>query len=232
MRAGNAVIGRSVPPVTSSLRLHGRYPSVNDFHPEIRPEDTGARLRAIRELGGLSSRDVARAAGLSSRELAAVERGRRRLSPDEVRALSAALNVRPEVLVADGLGALGREPAEPEFEAGRVDLPTAPAAASPFDLPEPERRRDFNTRKQVEDSWSDVRAGMEGVIRQCMRVSTVGSGDDVFVLLDSLESEIRRLRTDHAFQREVTRHQRTIAAARSRGAAATRESTLDNTRAR
>jgi transcriptional regulator with XRE-family HTH domain len=213
---------------------------VNDFPSEIRPEDTGARLRAIRELSGLSPREVADAAGLSTRELAAVERGRRRLSPDELRALSSALHFRPEVLVAESVDAAHRTARDHD----RVDAafghefpgrdPAAPAAdipgAGPFDLPEPERRRDFTTRKGVEDSWSDLRAEMEGVIRQCMRVSTVGSGDDVLALLDSLEADIHRLKSDRSFQRELTRHERTIAAARGRGSGRTREASTNGSR--
>ncbi|MFI5053747.1 MAG: helix-turn-helix domain-containing protein, partial [Acidimicrobiia bacterium] len=66
---------------------------MEDLQPELRPEDTGARLRAVRELAGLSPREVARAAGLSRHEIEAVERGRRRVSQDELDALADALNV-------------------------------------------------------------------------------------------------------------------------------------------
>jgi transcriptional regulator with XRE-family HTH domain len=200
---------------------------VTDSRAAVRPEDTGARLRAIRELSGLSPREVAKAAGLSAREVAAVERGRRRLSTAELRAVAGALHIKAEVLVAEGLDAGTRTAGDHDRvdAAFGHDFPgrdgvTTSAATSParaFDLPEPERRRDLTTRKQVEDSWSDVRATMDDVIRQCMRVSTVGSGDDVVALLETLEVDIRRLRSDHAFQREVARHERTIATARGRG---------------
>jgi transcriptional regulator with XRE-family HTH domain len=212
---------------------------VDEFQPELRPEDTGARLRAVRELTGLSSRDVARAAGLTKREVAAVERGRRRLTVDELRAVSGALNVDPEMLAADGLGAADRATTESE----RIDavaghdpdqwgeLPESPAdlpPAIPLELPNSERRTDFMTRKRVEDSWADLRAEMEGVIRQCMRLSTIGSGDDPLEMLDSLEAEIRQLKTNRNFHREVGRHERTIAQARG----GSRVSKLSGSRAR
>jgi transcriptional regulator with XRE-family HTH domain len=166
---------------------------------EIRPEDIGARVRAVRELAGLSPRDVGQAAGLSGREVAAVERGSRPVSVDELRAIAAALHVSAKVLVAAAPApAQGQQP-----------------ALTPAD-PGADRRRDFNTRKWVEDSWSDLRAEMEDVIRQCMRVSTVGSGDDVPALLDGLERELRRLRINADFQRELIRHERTVAQARGK----------------
>jgi transcriptional regulator with XRE-family HTH domain len=168
---------------------------------EIRPEDIGARVRAVRELAGLSPRDVGQNAGLSGRELAAIERGSRPVSVEELRAIAAALHVSAKVLVA---GAPAPVPGVPPV--------AAPAAAGR------ERRRDFNTRKWVEDSWSDLRAEMEDVIRQCMRVSTVGSGDDVPALLDALEAELRRLRVSPDFQRELIRHERTVAQARGKHA--------------
>ncbi len=203
----------------------------------MRPEDVGARLRAVRELSGLSSRDVARAAGLTKREIALVERGRRRLSTDELRALAGALNVDAEVLTAEGLGAADRETTDAEridavigHDPDRWDaMPASPAElpkALPVDLPDPERRQDFSTRKRVEDSWTDLRAEMEGVIHQCVRVSTIGSGDDALALLDSLESEIHQLKIKRTFQRAVARHERTIAEARSQ------DSTLNRSRAR
>ena len=170
----------------------------------LRPEDTGARLRAVRELAGLSPRDVARAAGLTPHEIAAAERGRRRLSTDELGALATALNVAPDMLISAGTG--------PTATATDPDLDATPSP----DASRRERRRDFNTRKQVEDSWADLRVQMESVIRQCLRVSTVGSGDDVPELLDSLEVAIRQLKISRSFQRELARHERMLAAARAR----------------
>ena len=66
----------------------------------------------------------------------------------------------------------------------------------------------------MEDSWTDVRAQMDGVIRQCMKVSTIGSGDDIREKLDTLEIEIRRLKTNHTFLRAVAGHERLITQAR------------------
>ena len=122
---------------------------MEEFEVSIRPEDTGARLRAVRELAGLTTRDVARAAGLSRREIGLVERGKRILDPDELRALAGALGVEPEVLVSQGLGELG--PAT--TEADRIDavaghdpdhwhaLPVSPADLPPALPVRPSRPR-------------------------------------------------------------------------------------------
>jgi transcriptional regulator with XRE-family HTH domain len=200
---------------------------VEDFGDQARPEDTGARLRAVRELAGLSSRDVARAAGISKRELAAVERGRHRLTQDELRSLAGALGVHPDVLVSGRFGELDRTATEGERVHAVVghdpaewhSMPDSPAdlpAALPVNLPNPERRRDLSTRKEIEDSWNDVRSQMDPVIRQCMRVTTIGSGDDVREMIDTLEIEIRRLKVSQSFIRGVARHEQTIASARGR----------------
>jgi transcriptional regulator with XRE-family HTH domain len=193
---------------------------VDEFEEQLRPEDIGARLRAVRELAGLSSRDIARAAGISKRELAAAERGKQRLTQEQLRALAGALGVEPEVLVSAGVQ-LDRQASESD----RIDafvghdpdgwdaLPASPSQlppSLPVNMPNPERRRDLNTRKRVEDSWTDVRGQMDGVIRQAMRISTIGSGDDVREVLDTLDLEIRRLKTNHNFLRGVARHERLI----------------------
>ncbi len=207
---------------------------MEDFGEQARPEDTGARLRAVRELAGISSRDVARAAGISKRELAAVERGRHRLTQDELRSLAGALGVDPEVLVSAGLGELDHTTTEGE----RIDavighdpdqwhtLPQSPAdlpPALPVNLPDPERRHQLATRHRVDDSWNEVRGQMDGVIRQCMLVSTMGSGDDVREMLDALEIEIRRLKASHSFIRGVARHEQIRAQARGGSAKAPSE---------
>jgi transcriptional regulator with XRE-family HTH domain len=199
---------------------------VEEFAEVLRPEDTGARLKAVRELAGLSSRDIARAAGISKRDLAAAERGKQRLTQEQLRALAGALGIDPEVLVSAGVGQLDDQASE----ADRIDafvghdpdewdaLPASPSqlpAALPVNMPNPERRRDLNTRKRVEDSWADVRGQMEGVIRQAMRISTIGSGDDIRELLDSLDLEIRRLKTNNNFLRGIARHERIVESTRS-----------------
>jgi transcriptional regulator with XRE-family HTH domain len=189
---------------------------VDDFQVDLRPEDTGARLRAVRELAGLSRGDVARAAGLTPHEIAAAERGRRRLSTDELGALATALNVAPNMLISAGAGPMRLDATETGFAATTTATEPDPGAEPPPGTSRRERRHDFSTRKQVEDSWADLRVQMESVIRQCMRVSTVGSGDDVSELLDSLEVAIRQLKLSRSFQRELARHERTLAAARAR----------------
>ena len=216
---------------------------VEEYGDLARPEDTGARLRAVRELAGLSSRDIARAAGISKRELAAVERGKHRLTQDELRSLAGALGVDPEVLVSAGLGELDQQTSDGErtdevighdpdqwheVPETAADLP----AALPVNLPIVERRRDLSTRKRVEDSWNDVRSHMDGVIRQCMRVSTIGSGDDVRELIDDLEIEIRRLKVSHAFIRGVARHEQIIAQARSRSSTTSSAAAVNAARVR
>ncbi len=213
---------------------------MEEFGEQARPEDTGARLRAVRELAGLSSRDIARAAGISKRELAAVERGRRRLTQDELRSLAGALGVDPEVLVSAGLGELDHTTTEGE----RIDavighdpdqwhaMPQSPAdlpPALPVDLPDPERRHNLATRQRVDDSWNDLRGQMEGVIRQCVLVSTMGSGDDVRAMLDALEVEVRRLKASHSFIRGIARHEQIRAQAR--GGSARSTAAVDSPRA-
>ncbi len=86
----------------------------------------------------------------------------------------------------------------------------------PVNLPSTERRRDLATRNRVEDSWNDVRSQMDDVIRRCVRVSSIGSGDDVRELIDDLEIEIRRLKVSQGFVRGVANHERIVAQARSR----------------
>jgi hypothetical protein len=112
-------------------------------------------------------------------------------------------------------------------------LPASPSqlpAALPVNMPNPERRRDLNTRKRVEDSWADVRGQMEGVIRQAMRISTIGSGDDIRELLDSLDLEIRRLKTNNNFLRGIARHERIVENTRS--GSSKRSSAASSTRGR
>ena len=102
---------------------------------QLRPEDTGARLRAVRELAGLSSRDIARAAGIGKRELAAAERGKQRLTQDQLRALAGALGIEPDVLVSAGVGHLDQQASEADrIDAfvghdpdGRDELPASPS---------------------------------------------------------------------------------------------------------
>jgi transcriptional regulator with XRE-family HTH domain len=114
--------------------------------------DLGARVRAVRELAGLQPREVAKAAGMGRRELQAVERGSKRLTGDELRALAGALGVDPDVLVGVGFEGdlvradtvddridqvIGHDPDRWDDLPGSVaDLPPA----LPVNLPNPERR--------------------------------------------------------------------------------------------
>ncbi len=202
-----------------------------------RPEDTGARLRAVRELAGVSPREVARAAGISTRELAAVERGRRALSADELRSLAEAFAIDEQVLVTEGFvdtapstadadrlrAVMGHETDHRhDLPASPGDLPSTPAV----DAPGAERRRDQATRKRVEDSWRDLRNEMEDLIRCSMQVATIGSGNDIREVIDALEIEIRRLKMSPKFLSAVARHERLITDVRAgsakRAAPATR----------
>ena len=128
-----------------------------DSHPELKAEDLGARIRAVRELTGAEQRDVAKAAGMSRRDLQAAERGVKRLSSRELDALAGALGVDPDVLTGVGFdGELtragsvvdGHDPL-PGGDGRQTDVPTT--------LPTPERRKDASTRQYIERSWREVR---------------------------------------------------------------------------
>ena len=192
-----------------------------DSHHELKAEDLGARLRAVRELSGADQRDVAKAAGLSRRELQAAERGAKRLSADELHALAGALGVDADVLV--GVGFEGEVTRAGTFEdrIDRVvghdpdhwndlesvdDLP----AALPVDLPNPERRKDFNTRNRIEQSWRDVRGEMGDTLTSCARLISAGSGDDVRRLIERLERDLQELKARRAFQRKLADHERDL----------------------
>jgi transcriptional regulator with XRE-family HTH domain len=197
---------------------------------ELRAEDLGARLRAVRELAGAHQRDVAKAAGLSRRELQAAERGVKRLSSAELRALAGALGVDPDVLVGVGFegelvraGSLGDRIDEfvghdpdrwDDLPASVADLPPA----LPVDLPNPERRKDFTTRNRIERSWREVRNEMSDVLTSCARLVSAGSGDDVRRLIERLENDIERMKAKRTFQRNLADHERALDRARSRAA--------------
>jgi len=195
---------------------------------ELRPEDTGARLRAVRELAGLDQRIAAREAGLSRRELDAAERGRRRLTNAELEKLAAALRVAPDVLaVRENDRAFGRPvglgaeqppgPAHETVTAPEDDLFAAlDALGTTANLPHGERRRDFRTRERIEASFQTVRNEMEEVLIACSALISANSGDDVQDLLLRLGAEIDRLRHKRSFLRNASRHQRELARVRGR----------------
>ena len=202
---------------------------------ELRAEDLGARLRAVRELSGAHQRDVAKAAGLSRRELQAAERGVKRLSADELRALAGALGVDPDVLVGVGFEGelvragsvedridnfVGHDPDHwDDLPESADDLP----ASLPMDLPNPERRKDFTTRNRIERSWREVRNEMGDTLTSCARLISAGSGDDVRRLIERLETDLKQLKARRAFQRNLADHERALQRARGRSPSATAE---------
>src|SRR4051794_16085874 len=153
---------------------------VRESNQELRSEDLGARLRAVRELAGADQRAVAKSAGLSRRELQAAERGAKRLTPDELHALAGALGVDPDVLAGVGFeGELVPASVDERIDhtiglapEGGADLPAPPIALPPdlpMNLPNPERRRDFATRNRIEAGWRDVRGEMGDALTSCAR---------------------------------------------------------------
>ena len=185
----------------------------------MRAEDLGARIRAVRELAGADPRDVAKQAGMSRRELQAAERGAKRLSTDELRAIAGALGIDPEVLVGASFeGAPARTAvAEP---GRRHDLRPADAdwpPALPVNAPNPERRKDLVTRERIERSWRDVRNEMSDALTSCARLVSAGSGDDIRRLLERLERDLTQLKSKHAFLRSLADHERAVERARATG---------------
>jgi transcriptional regulator with XRE-family HTH domain len=198
-------------------------------HPEPKAEDLGARVRAVRELAGLQARDVAKAAGMGRRELQAVERGSKKLTADELRALAGALGVDPDVLVGVGFEGdlvragtvddqidqvIGHDPDGWHDLPGSVsDLPPA----LPVNLPNPERRRDYATRNRIEQSWREVRSEMGDTLTSCARLISAGSGDDVRRLVDRLERDLQQLKSRRTFQRNLADHERSLERVRGTG---------------
>ncbi len=189
----------------------------------------GARLRAVRELSGASTRDVAKSAGLSRRELEAAERGAKRLSPDQLHTLAGALSVDPDVLVGNGFEGelvragsaddridryIGHDPDDWD------DLPTSVddlPPALPVNLPNPERRRDHATRQRIEESWRGVRSEMGDMLTSCARLISAGSGDDVRRLVERLEKDLQQLKSHRTYQRKLADHERALAKVRGTG---------------
>jgi transcriptional regulator with XRE-family HTH domain len=192
---------------------------------ELRNEDLGARVRAVRELSGLHQRDVAQAAGMSRRDLQAAERGAKRLSVPELRAIAGALEVDPDVLVGVGYeGDLLRAPVEartnefidhdPERGGARRETVDDPPPTTPMHAPNPERRKDFATRSQIEQSWRDVRSEMGETLTSCARLISAGSGDDLRRLVQRLERDLQALTASPGFQTLLAAHERALHRAR------------------
>jgi transcriptional regulator with XRE-family HTH domain len=198
-----------------------------ESHEESSSTVTGMRVRAVRELSGMSRHDVARSTGMTRREIAAVERGSRTLDADEARALAGALTVEPDAFVdADATDTntdtatriddvIGHDPyAWHDLPATAADLPKP----LPFDLPESERRTNLRTRERIDNSWSMVRRDMDDVLDACSKVSNAGSGDDMHALLKGLEASVDRLSRRSSFQRHASRHNAELAKARGASA--------------
>jgi transcriptional regulator with XRE-family HTH domain len=140
--------------------------------PELTAEDIGVRLRAVRELGGFSVGQVAKASGVARREISAAEHGRRVLDAASLRAVAAALGVSPGVLVS-----------------------VAPTAVDdPPVLPASERRIDGATGSDLEQSWFAVRSELAEVIEAATRLAMCGSADDPTVLMRNVELEIDKVK--------------------------------------
>ena len=194
-----------------------------DPRQELRAEDLGARLRAVRELAGAHQRDVAKAAGLSRRELQAAERGVKRLSGDELRALAGALGVDPDVLVGVGFeGDLVRAGSVED----RIDQfvghdpehwDDLPATADDLDRRNTERRKDFPTRDRIDESWRALRDQMGDTLTSCARLLSAGSGDDVRRALECLDRDLQHLKSKRTFQRNLADHERALEHARDTG---------------
>jgi transcriptional regulator with XRE-family HTH domain len=202
---------------------------VRETNQELKAEDLGARVRAVRELAGAHQREVAKAAGMSRRELQAAERGAKRLSTAELRAVAGALGVDPDVFVGVGYDGdlvragsiddridevVGHDPDHwDDLPASVDDLPPA----LPVNLPNPERRKDFVTRERIERSWRDVRNEMGDALTSCARLVSAGSGDDVRRLIERLERDLTALKATRTFQRNLADHERALERARATG---------------
>ena len=169
-----------------------------EAHEESSSTVTGMRVRAVRELSGMSRHDDARSTGLTRREIAAVERGSRTLDADEARALArtqrGARRVRRcghtqhddrdrhATLIDD---VIGHDPDSwHDLPATAADLPKP----LPFDLPESERRTDLDTPRTDRQLLVDG-ATRHGRRARCVREGVErGSGDDMHALLKELET--------------------------------------------
>jgi transcriptional regulator with XRE-family HTH domain len=171
---------------------------------ELKTEDMGTRVRAVRELAGLPQREVARAAGMSRRDLQAAERGAKRLSSAELRAVAGALGVDPEVFVGVGN----------DFDLVRAPVPERSDGTAGHD---PERRRDFATRERIEGSWRHVRGEMGDVLTSCARLISAGSGDDVRRLVERLERDLHDLKSKRGFHLTLADHERALQRVRGTG---------------
>jgi transcriptional regulator with XRE-family HTH domain len=182
-------------------------------------EDIGVRLRAVRELTGLSVGEVSKASGVPRRDINAAEHGRRVLDAAAMRAVAGALGVQPGVLVSSA-----PQPTPDQPDSSYV-LPMNPAARLgaerpgpiAFDLPAAERRIDEDTRADLEQSWVAVRSEMHDVLDAATRLAMCGNTDDATVLMRNVVTEIDKLQRKRSFQQAVARHQSELLEARTTG---------------
>jgi len=178
---------------------------------ELTAEDIGVRLRAVRELTGLTVGQVSKASGVARRDINAAEHGRRVLDSADLRAVAGALGVAPNVLVSIPQAAREEHLDDTAFRAPAEPL-RAPIA---FDLPSSERRIDANTREKLEQSWVAVRGEMHGVIEAATRLAMCSSGDDPTALMRAVSAEIDKVGRSRDFQKQVARHQGELLQARA-----------------
>jgi transcriptional regulator with XRE-family HTH domain len=175
-------------------------------------EDIGVRLRAVRELTGLTVGQVSKASGVARRDINAAEHGRRVLDSADMRAVAGALGVAPGVLVSSSPHG-GREES---LDDAAFRTPAEPLGAPiAFDLPSSERRIDADTREKLEQSWVAVRGEMHGVIEAATRLAMCGSGDDPTALMRAVEFEIDKAGRSRDFLKQVARHQAELLEARA-----------------
>lgn len=171
---------------------------------ELTAEDVGVRLRAVRELAGLTVGEVSKASGVPRRDINAAEFGRRVLDSTAMRAVAGALGVAPAVLVSSRPGAV-RDDSRDDTASRAPEVPVrAPIA---FDLPSSERRIEADTRQKLEQSWVAVRGELHGVIEAATRLAMCGSGDDPTALMRAVEFEIDKIGRSRDFQTQVARYQ-------------------------
>jgi transcriptional regulator with XRE-family HTH domain len=204
-------------------------PPMDTARTGLTAEDIGVRLRAVRELTGLTVGQVSKASGVPRRDINAAEHGRRVLDADATRAVAGVLGVAPGVLVAPASHSVQDEPLDDASWGQQVDevvghdpdrwheLPATPAdlpAPIPFDLPSSERRIDHDTRAKLDQSWVAVRNEMHEVIDAATRLAMCTSNDDPSALMRDLQFEIDKLHRKRSFQKHVARHQAEVLAAR------------------
>ncbi|MFN8028529.1 MAG: helix-turn-helix transcriptional regulator [Acidimicrobiia bacterium] len=196
---------------------------------ELTAEDIGVRLRAVRELTGLTVGQVSKASGVSRREINAAEHGRRVLGASAMRAVAGALGVAPGVLVSSlphskaeagrrrGLGphrrrrggARSRALARP---AGDTRRPARADPVRPAVLRAPHRRRHARQGRAV---VGRRRGEMHDVLEAATRLAMCGSGDDPMTLMRNVTFEVDKLQRKRSFQMHVARHQAEVLEARS-----------------